>query len=60
MSLLGEASAADHERFPARLALVARGEPAVHRAEGVAGQVPAGHLYRSGNAHVRALLAGRG
>ncbi|MFF3089210.1 hypothetical protein ACFVRB_29825 [Streptomyces nojiriensis] len=32
----------------------------VHRAEGVAGQVLAGHLYRSGNAHVRALLAGRG
>ncbi|MEU9084716.1 hypothetical protein [Streptomyces sp. NPDC048357] len=33
---------------------------AVHRAEGPAGQVPADHLYVSGNAHVRALLAGRG
>ncbi|WP_404959577.1 hypothetical protein [Streptomyces sp. 147326] len=33
---------------------------AVHRAKGPAGQVLADHLYRSGNAHVRALLAEHG
>ncbi|MDX3534659.1 hypothetical protein PV721_09810 [Streptomyces sp. MB09-01] len=33
---------------------------AVHRAKGPAGQVLADHLYLSGNAHVRALLAERG
>ncbi|MFA7768703.1 hypothetical protein [Streptomyces sp. NRRL S-448] len=33
---------------------------AVHRAKGPAGQVLAGQLYRSGTAHVRALLGGRG
>ncbi|MGZ9931500.1 hypothetical protein ACXNSR_16600 [Streptomyces sp. NC-S4] len=33
---------------------------AVHRAEGPAGQVLAGHMRLSGNAHVQVLLAGRG
>ncbi|WP_328962904.1 hypothetical protein [Streptomyces virginiae] len=33
---------------------------AAHRAKGPAGQALAADLYRSGNAHVRALLAGRG
>ncbi|MFF4266934.1 hypothetical protein [Streptomyces virginiae] len=33
---------------------------AVHRAQGPAGQALAADLYRSGTAHVRALLAGRG
>ncbi|MFJ6484474.1 MULTISPECIES: hypothetical protein [unclassified Streptomyces] len=39
--------------------VMAHAVAAVHRADGPAGQALADHLYRSGNAHVRTLLAGR-